>query len=63
MGLSKSKYTTYCQCPKALWLKTYDPDKAAPIDESTMARFAAGNEVGDLAMGMFGDFVEVTTTK
>lgn len=22
-NLSKSKYTTYCQCPKALWLKTY----------------------------------------
>ena len=63
MGLSKSKYTTYCQCPKALWLKTYDPDKATPIDEAAMARFAAGNEVGDLAMGLFGDFVEVTTKK
>lgn len=50
MGLSKSKYTTYCQCPKALWLKTYDPDKAAPIDEGAQARFEAGNEVGDLAM-------------
>lgn len=63
MGLSKSKYTTYCQCPKALWLRTYDADKATPIDEAAMARFAAGNEVGDLAMGLFGDFVEVTTTK
>lgn len=63
MGLSKSKYTTYCQCPKALWLKTYDPDKAAPIDEGAMARFATGNEVGDLAMQLFGDFVEVTTQK
>ena len=61
--LSKSKYTTYCLCPKALWLKTYDPDKAVPVDEGTMARFAAGNEVGDLAMGIFGDFVEVTTLK
>lgn len=63
MGLSKSKYTTYCQCPKALWLRTYDPDKATPVDEGTMARFAAGNEVGDLAMQLFGDFVEVTTCK
>lgn len=63
MGLSKSKYTTYCQCPKALWLKTYDPDKAVPIDEGAQARFEAGNEVGDLAMGLFGDFVEVTTNK
>ena len=59
MGLSKSKYTLFCQCPKALWLKTYDPDKAT-VDPSVEARFAAGNEVGDLAMGMFGDFVEVT---
>ena len=63
MGLSKSKYNTYCQCPKALWLKTYNPDKAAAIDEGAQARFEAGNEVGDLAMGLFGDFVEVTTTK
>lgn len=50
MGLSKSKYTTYCQCPKALWLKTYDPNKAAPIGEGAQARFEMGNEVGDLAM-------------
>lgn len=63
MELSKSKYTIYCQCPKALWLKTYDPDKAAPIDEGAHARFEAGNEVGDLAMGLFGDFVEVTAIK
>lgn len=63
MGLSKSKYTTYCQCPKALWLRTYDPDKATPIDEGAMARFATGNEVGDLAMQLFGDFVEVTSLK
>lgn len=59
MGLSKSKYTLFCQCPKALWLKTFDPDKAT-VDPSVEARFAAGNDVGDLAMGMFGDFVEVT---
>lgn len=24
--LSKSKYTTFCQCQKALWLKTYKPE-------------------------------------
>ena len=63
MGLSKSKYTTYCQCPKALWLRTYDPEKATPVDEALMARFASGNEVGDLAMRLFGHFVEVTTNK
>lgn len=61
MGLSKSKYTLYCQCPKALWMRTNHPEQAV-VDPSVEARFAAGNVIGDLAMGLFGDFVEVTTT-
>lgn len=60
--LSKSRYTTYCQCPKALWLKVYKPDEAT-VDASVEARFESGNEVGDLAMGLFGPFVEVTTER
>ena len=59
-GLSKSKYTLFCQCPKALWLNVYKPDVAV-VDESLQARFERGNEVGDLAMELFGPFVEVTT--
>ena len=59
MNFSKSKYTTVWQCPKALWMKKYMPDKLC-IDEGTMARMTAGNEVGDLAMGILGDYVEVT---
>ena len=61
-GLSKSKYTQFCQCPKALWLRTYKPEEAV-VDASTEARFESGNEVGDLAMGLFGPFVEVTTKR
>ena len=61
-SLSKSRYTKYCQCPKALWLSQNKPDQAT-IDASVEARFAEGNVVGDLAMGLFGDFVEVTTMK
>ena len=57
--LSKSRYTKYCQCPKALWLSVNQPELAT-IDLAVEARFASGNEVGDLAMGLFGDFVEVT---
>ena len=57
--LSKSRYTAFCQCPKNLWLKVYKP-KEATTDASLEARFAQGNEVGDLAMGLFGDFKEVT---
>ena len=56
-GLSKSRYTTFCQCPKALWLKVHNP---LTVDPALQARFEAGNEVGDLAMGLFGDFVDVT---
>lgn len=57
--LSKSRYTLFCQCPKALWLRTYKPEEAEE-DESLQSRFEQGNEVGDLAMGLFGEFTEVT---
>lgn len=59
MNLSKSKYTRYCQCPKMLWLDAHRPELAVQ-DESLQHRFKEGIEVGDLAMGSFGDFVEAT---
>ena len=58
--LSKSRYTQFCKCQKNLWLNAYKPEVAI-IDASTEARFESGNEVGDLAMELFGPFVEVTT--
>ena len=58
--LSKSKYCGLWQCPKIAWLRQYKPE-AATIDASVQARFDAGNVVGDLAMGLFGNYVEVTT--
>ena len=58
--LSKSRYTAFCQCPKNLWLKVYKPEEAA-VDEALQARFKQGNKVGDLAMGLFGEFKEVTS--
>ena len=61
-GLSKSRYTAFCQCPKNLWMKVYKPEEA-PVDEALQARFEQGNEVGDLAMGLFGAYVEVTAKK
>ena len=60
--LSKSKYCAFVQCPRNLWLKTYKPELATP-DTSIEARMEAGNEIGDLAMQLFGDFVEVTARK
>lgn len=58
-NLSKSRYTTFRQCPKALWLNIYKPEEAV-IDDSLQARFVAGNEIGDLAMGYLGPFEEMT---
>ena len=57
--LSKSRYTTFRQCPKALWLNIYKPDEAI-IDASQQARFEAGNYVGDLAMEYLAPYEEVT---
>lgn len=60
MNFSKSKYCELWQCPKRCWLKEYKPQEET-MDPSVQARFSAGNEVGDLAMGLFGKFTEVTT--
>ena len=57
--LSKSKYCSLWQCPKMAWLNKYKPEVKTE-DPALEARFATGNEVGDLAMGLFGDYVEVT---
>ena len=57
--LSKSKYCQLRQCPKLAWLSKYKPEEQT-ITPDLQARFDAGNEIGDLAMGLFGDFVEVT---
>ena len=59
-GLSKSRYIAFCQCQKNLWLSVYHPE-LAKIDDALQSRFENGNEVGDLAMGLFGDFIDVTT--
>ena len=40
-SLSKSRYTRYCQCPKALWLSINKPDEAT-VDAGVEARFAEG---------------------
>lgn len=58
---SKSKYTSFIQCPKLLWLKTYHPELAEE-DPSAQDRMNKGNVVGDLAMSLFGDYEEVTVT-
>ena len=58
--LSKSKYCNAVQCHKMLWMKSrkeYDDklDKAVMNEEV----LETGKEVGKLAMGLLGDYVEV----
>ena len=57
-SISKSRYCSGLQCPKMLWLKKNVPDA---FDASCMnqAVLDSGLLVGDLAMGLLGDFVEV----
>ena len=56
--LSKSKFCTAVQCPKMLWLHK---NKSEEFDDSVLNQsvLESGNEVGDLAMGLFGEFIEV----
>ena len=62
MYLSKSKYCLLWQCPKLLWLDTYH--RELKVEDTFLEdRMAAGNEIGDLAMGLFGEFTEVTVLK
>ena len=56
--LSKSKYCNAVQCPKILWLQKHLPEEA-DTSLTNEALFDTGNQVGDLAMGLFGKFVEV----
>lgn len=57
--LSKSKYCGLWQCPKIAWMRKYKPEEVV-VDNSVISRMEAGNVVGDLAMGLFGDYSEVT---
>lgn len=59
---SKSKYCGLWQCPKIAWMKKYKPEEAE-LGGGVLSRMEAGNKVGDLAMGIFGDYVEVTAYK
>lgn len=59
---SKSRYCSCIQCPKILWLKEHMPEE---FDDSVMnqAVLSSGNDVGDLAMGLFGEYTEVPYTE
>ncbi len=55
MNLSKSKYTKGVTCKKYLWLSCYKKEEAEDLGNDAV--FTNGNRVGDLARGLFGDYV------
>ena len=62
MALSKSRYVTCAQCPKALWLKTHKPEEEE-VSEALQSRFDIGKSVGELARSMFTPFTLIEATK
>ena len=59
MGITKTDFMRGMQCQKMLWLDKHKP-KLKIIPPEIQQRLDAGNEFGDRAMGMFGDFEEMT---
>ena len=59
MAITKTDFMRGMQCPKMLWLDKHRPDLKV-IPPEIQAKLDAGNEFGDLAMGMFGPFEEMT---
>ncbi len=57
--LSKSKFQTGLQCPKALWLSTHARDLADPTPDTQQHIFDTGTSVGELARDRFAGGVLV----
>ena len=62
MGVTKTDYMRGMQCPKMLWLDSHKPQEKI-IPPEILEKLDAGNEFGDKAMAMFGEYVEMTTYK
>ena len=51
-SLSKSRYTAFCQCPKNLWLKVYQPEEAKDYELPHVAFI--GSECSEMCPLIFG---------
>ena len=66
VNLSKSHYTSFCQCPKNLWLSVRPQVSGISHDDvknSLEARLEKGKEVGELAKQLFPGTVDVSVKK
>ncbi len=59
MGISKTDFMRGMQCVKMLWLDKHKPNLKV-IPPVVQKRLDAGNDFGDRAMAMFGDYEEMT---
>ena len=62
MYLSKSIYVQVWLCPKRAWIQKYRREMV-PENADLAARARTGNEVGDLARGLFGESVNVSSQR
>ena len=62
MPISKTDFVRGLQCKKMLWLDAHCPQEKI-IPPEVQAKLDAGNDFGDKAMGIFGDFTETTCYK
>ena len=59
MGITKTDFMRGMQCRKMLWLDKHRPDLKI-IPPEIQQKLDAGNEFGDRAMGIFGEYEEMT---
>ena len=62
MPISKTDFIRGLQCKKMLWLDAHCPEQRI-IPPEVQEKLNAGNEFGDKAMGIFGEFIETTALK
>ena len=62
MGITKTDFMRGMQCRKMLWLDKHKPGLRV-IPPYVQEKLDAGNEFGDRAMAMFGDYEEMTVLR
>ena len=62
MFFSKTKYVQAWSCMKGAWISRHHPE-LAPLDARALAHQRTGTEVGELARGLFGAWVDVTARR